>query len=126
MAVIKWDRLMETCLKYGEGDILLAAGAPPQLRVPGGLSELPVPKLDSADLQVMVEELRSPPAVANAADRYDYHEGPGYKYQDISYRDGHLFRAAVFGDPAPTFIVLMHFKQPTTNAGQPAPIASTG
>ena len=116
MPTLQWDRLLETSAKQG-GDILLIAGSPPLLRMGGGLAPLQVPPLDVHDLDEMAHTFTAPPAVTEEANRYQYHQADGYKYLDVTYRDGQVFRAAVFGQPSPSLIVLMRLQAPRSNDG---------
>ena len=109
MPTLAWDRIIETSFKY-DGDILLVAGSPPLLRMGGGLAPLQLPPLDVHDLDEMAHTFTAPPAVTKESDRYPYYQADGYKYLDVTYRDGQIFRAAVFGDPSPFLIVLMRLE----------------
>jgi len=109
MPAMQWDRLMETCVKENGRDILLTAGLPPQLRLDRGLASLQVPPLDQKDVEEMVESFRRPPATVGA-DPYDYNWAEGYRYLDVTYRDGQVFRAAVFGQFPSAFILLMRLE----------------
>ena len=105
MAKLRWDRLMETCVKRGAFDILLIPGMPPGLRVDNGLRWLDVEPLTPVDIAEMLIEL-SPPDRVNEK---------GYLDFDVPY-GRHRFRVASFGIPSPRFTLLMKLPRPETPA----------
>ena len=106
MAMIEWDRLMETCIKRQCNDAVLAPGSPPLLRVGGGLAPLMVEALSATELVQMVESIRNPPAARAAGESYEYKAHDGYSYMDIEFRKGYAFRITVFGAQTPSFVLV--------------------
>lgn len=121
MAVVKWDRLMETCIKQGGTEVLLTTGSPPQLRVGGGLSALRLAPLSGRDIEELAESFCAPPAVVDDTGRYQYAQADGYLFIDVAYRDGHVFRAAVFGQPSPSLILLIRLDTVTVENRREGP-----
>jgi twitching motility protein PilT len=91
MARVEWDRLLDTCVRSGATDVLLAPGSPPMVRLADGWRSL------------QRVDVLTPRQVANLAEE---HLGlkvgkqiDGYTLSDFSYGNLARFRVMAFGYP---------------------------
>jgi Tfp pilus assembly pilus retraction ATPase PilT len=103
MPTIEWERLMETCITNNGSDVILRSGSPPFLRGKTGLQAMRIPPVSVSDLAAMVAGLL--PSHDLRPNEY------GYRGLDVPYGD-EVFRAAVFGDPNPSLVLLMRMPKP--------------
>jgi hypothetical protein len=75
------------------------------MRVDGGFATFQLPPLTPNDVIDVVVAIQHPPSVESTGGRYEFKANDGYRCLDLMFRDGHIFRATVFGDP-PAFLIL--------------------
>src|SRR3954468_1663716 len=98
MAVLRWDRLLETCCRKEATDILLRPGSPPLLRSAKGWQALALPPLLPEDVIELAEE-----AMRLGAPKPTEH---GHTYCDFLHDDKAGFRAMAFGYPETTLLIV--------------------
>lgn len=109
MPTLRWDRLLETCIRANGSEILLLPQMPPFVRVENRLRALAVDPLTSDDIATMLREL-APPEQPNDHGVYEFDRQYG------PYR----FRIAAFGSP-PRLTILMRLPQSAATPPMPDP-----
>ena len=100
MALLQWDRLLETCYRRNASDILLSPGASPMIRLAESWRALQVPPVDAATIEALArEQLGENPAG---------HE-EGYSYADFAFGDAGRFRVTAFGYPAASVLLISRY-----------------
>src|SRR5271170_7819767 len=91
MARLEWDRLLDTCVRGGATDAILAPGSPPMVRLADGWRSL------------QGVDALTPRQVSNLA--YEHlglkvgRKVDGYTFSDFSYGNIARFRVLAFGYP---------------------------
>lgn len=104
MAILAWDRILETCVRRGATDILLVPGCPPQIRLADGLRSLQIDPCSAADLQQMAAMLLTP---ENAELREENYATLGFSYGKPPDPYASYCRIVVFGQPSPEAVFVM-------------------
>ncbi|HEY2588644.1 MAG TPA: hypothetical protein VGI81_23080 [Tepidisphaeraceae bacterium] len=87
MAELQWERVFETCHRYGDG--VLIAGAGLYVRDPRGLRQARVAPITGDEFAAMVDKLMSLGGVEEVAG--------AYRLLDLTYGDACRFRITIFG-----------------------------
>lgn len=112
MASLRWDRLLDTCLRERASDLLLTAGSHPMIRLRASWRALSVAPLDAAAVQALAYE-----ALGAKPDG----EAEGCAFSDFSY-DVWRFRATAFGHPDTKLLLVA--KYPSKGEDQQPPRAA--
>lgn len=105
MALVAWDRLLETYCNRHADLALLVPGSPPVLWIDQTWRALQVAPLTEADVMAMANEQLP----SSGAETFD-----GYSYVDFSYGNVAQFRMMAFGHPQARMIVLCLVEPPLT------------
>jgi Tfp pilus assembly pilus retraction ATPase PilT len=114
MAELRWDRLLETCIRKHATDLLLSPGSPPMVRLRESWRALQIRTLDAATVRAMANE-----RMGTAPDG----EADGYAYSDSRYGDIARFRAMAFGYPNTTSLLIAMFPDDPNRQGSPAAVS---
>jgi Tfp pilus assembly pilus retraction ATPase PilT len=101
VALLAWDRLLETCCKREATDLLLAEGSPPLIRIRDSWRSLQIPPLKLDDIRRLLAEQpkREPDFVVD-----------GYACFTLWYKEDNKvwFRIMAFGYPETKMLVVSH------------------
>lgn len=104
MAILAWDRILETCAKRGATYVLLVPGSPPHIRLADGLRPLQTDLCSTADIQKMAATLVTP---ENAELREENYITSGFNYGSPPDSHARYCRIVAFGQPSPEAVLVM-------------------
>jgi Tfp pilus assembly pilus retraction ATPase PilT len=114
MADLRWDRLLETCIRKHATDLLLTSGSPPMVRLRESWRALQTHALDAEAIRALASE-----RLGTTPDG----EVDGYAYRDFQYGDpGTRFRAMAFAYPNTTSLLVAMYPNDPDGQGSPVEV----
>ena len=109
MAKIRWDRLLETCLKRNAAVALLIVGSPPIILVGDAWRPLQVSPVEREDVAMLVAQLGEPDG-----------RGEGHTYRFFWYGNVAFYHVMAFGYPDTTAVVVSRAKPSRPPPAEPS------